>query len=146
MRGLQVGLISTERGVCLHHLTLWVIFICHPTYWGGPTAVFFFFFPSPGARVLSMSCLNVIAPAIFHHDIAPNARLIPISVYNWRQWAVHHGYMWLLHGRWTFISRVSTLKKRLFSFQIFLDTESWQFLRALGEKYFLHLRVYSLPR
>lgn len=40
MRGLQVGLISTEHGVCLHHLTLWVIFICLP-HIGGPTAVFF---------------------------------------------------------------------------------------------------------
>lgn len=43
MWGLQVGLISTEHGVCLHHLTLWVIFICHP-HIGGPTAVLFFFF------------------------------------------------------------------------------------------------------
>lgn len=86
MWGLQVGLISTEHGVCLHHLTLWVIFICHP-HIGGPTAGFFFFC-SPGARVFSMSCLNMIAPAIFDHDIARNARLIPISVYNSQQWVV----------------------------------------------------------
>lgn len=48
----------------------------------------FLFFSSPGARGFSMSCSNMIAPAISDHDITPNAHLIPISVYNSRQRAV----------------------------------------------------------
>lgn len=127
---------------------------------------FFYFFFSPGARVFSMSCLNMIAPAISDHDITRNAHLIPISVHNSRQWvvAVVHVRAQMcsctVAGRALLFQRVQRVpplwcKYSAVLFQIFLDTRHWvlgslgsaeQLLRDPWEKCFVHFKfMRSLP-